>query len=158
MAFGRLERPQGSAPMSEINMTPLIDVMLVLLVIFMLTAPLMTSRLKLDLPKADAPPAPESQSPVLALALTADGRLLLDEHDVSREALAAQAEARAKANANTEVQLRADQAVNYGQVASLIGLLQKAGLNRIAFVTVEGEAAAPGAAAAPAAPVTPAAK
>ena len=56
MAFGRLERPQGTQPMSEINMTPLIDVMLVLLVIFMLTAPLMTSSLKLDLPKADAPP------------------------------------------------------------------------------------------------------
>ncbi len=138
MAFGRLERPQGSAPMSDINMTPLIDVMLVLLVIFMLTAPLMTSKLKLDLPKADTPPAPDSQTPVLALALTADGRLHLEEADISREALAAKAEASAKANANTEVQLRADKAVSYGQVAELIGLLQKAGLNRIAFVT-EGE-------------------
>jgi biopolymer transport protein TolR len=138
MAFGRLERPQGSAPMSDINMTPLIDVMLVLLVIFMLTAPLMTSKLKLDLPKADTPPAPDSQTPVLALALTADGRLHLDEADISREALAAQAASRAKANGNTEVQLRADKAVSYGQVAELIGLLQKAGLNRIAFVT-EGE-------------------
>ncbi len=160
MAFGRLERPQGTAPMSDINMTPLIDVMLVLLVIFMLTAPLMTSRLKLDLPKADTPPAPESQTPVLALALTADGHLLLDEKDVSREALAVQAETRAKSNANTEVQLRADKAVAYGKVAELIGLLQKAGLNRIAFVTEGGpaEAGADGAPqAAPAAP-TPAAK
>ncbi len=153
MAFGRLERPQGSAPMSDINMTPLIDVMLVLLVIFMLTAPLMTSKLKLDLPKADTPPAPDSQTPVLALALTADGRLHLEEADISREALAAKAEASAKANASTEVQLRADKAVSYGQVAELIGLLQKAGLNRIAFVT-EGEPtpALPGTAA----PATPA--
>jgi biopolymer transport protein TolR len=156
MAFGRLERPQGSAPMSDINMTPLIDVMLVLLVIFMLTAPLMTSRLKLDLPKADTPPAPESQAPVLALALTADGRLLLDGKDVSREALAVQAESRAKSNANTEVQLRADQAVAYGKVAELIGLLQKAGLNRIAFVT-EGAPAEAGAAPAAAPTGAPAA-
>ena len=143
MAFGRLERTQGSAPMSDINMTPLIDVMLVLLVIFMLTAPLMTSQLKLDLPKADAAPAPDAQTPTLALALTADGRLHLEERDISREALAAQAEAKAKARPDTEVQLRADRAVPYGQVAELIGLLQKAGLNRIAFVTEAGPPDAP---------------
>jgi len=140
MAFGRLERPQGSAPMSEINMTPLIDVMLVLLVIFMLTAPLMTSKLKLDLPKADTPPAVDSQAPTLAISLTADGRLHLDEQDIGREALAAQAASRAQAHPDTEVQLRADKAVAYGQVAELIGLLQKAGLNRIAFVTEGGPA------------------
>ncbi len=151
MAFGRLERPQGSAPMSEINMTPLIDVMLVLLVIFMLTAPLMTSKLKLDLPKADAPPAPESQAPVLAIALTADGQLHLEEQAISREALAAQIETRAKARPDTEVQLRADQAVPYGKVADLIRLLQKVGLDRIAFVT-EG---APDPAAPATAPATP---
>jgi biopolymer transport protein ExbD/biopolymer transport protein TolR len=131
--------------MSEINMTPLIDVMLVLLVIFMLTAPLMTSKLKLDLPKADTPPAAESQAPVLALSLTADGRLHLDEAEISRDALAAQAEAKAKARPDTEVQLRADQAVAYGKVAELIGMLQKAGLNRIAFVTEDAPVVAPAA-------------
>ncbi len=146
MAFGRLERPQGSQPMSEINMTPLIDVMLVLLVIFMLTAPLMTSRLKLDLPKADAPPAAQNPPSVMAIALTADGRTHLDEQDITLEALAVQAAAQAKAKPDTEVQLRADKVVNYGRVAELIGLLQKAGLHRIAFVT---EAGGPGAPAAP---------
>jgi len=140
MAFGRLERPQGSQPMSEINMTPLIDVMLVLLVIFMLTAPLMTSRLKLDLPKADAPPAPNNQPAVMAIALSADGRVHLDDQDTSLEALAVQAAAQARQKPDTEVQLRADRVVAYGRVAELISLLQKAGLNRIAFVT-EGVAA-----------------
>jgi biopolymer transport protein TolR len=148
MAFGRLERPQGSQPMSEINMTPLIDVMLVLLVIFMLTAPLMTSRLKLDLPKADAQAA-NNVPDFMAIALTADGLLHLDEQLVSPEALAQQALAQAKQKPQTEVQLKADKVVPYGKVAELIGLLQKAGLNRIAFVT-EGPAPETGAAQAPA--------
>jgi len=142
MAFGRLERPQGSEPMSEINMTPLIDVMLVLLVIFMLTAPLMTSKLKLELPKADAAPAPNTQPAVMGIALTSDGRLHLEEQDITMEALAAQAATQARQKPDTEVQLRADRVVPYGRVAELIGVLQKAGLNRIAFVT-EGPDAAP---------------
>ena len=139
MAFGRLERTQGSQPMGEINMTPLIDVMLVLLVIFMLTAPLMTSRLKLDLPKAQAPQSP-AQPAVMALALTADGQYHLDEQIISAQALSQQAQARATQKPDTEVQLKADKVVAYGKVAELIGLLQAAGLNRIAFVT-EGTAA-----------------
>jgi len=148
MAFGRLERPQGSQPMSEINMTPLIDVMLVLLVIFMLTAPLMTSKLKLDLPKADAPPAPQTDQPVLAVALTGDGAIHLDDQASTLEAVAAQAAELAKRRRDIEVQLRADKGVPYGRVAELIGVLQKAGLNRIAFVTEAPDAAGAAAAAA----------
>ncbi|HEX5311867.1 ExbD/TolR family protein [Aquabacterium sp.] len=141
MAFGRLERPQGTQPMSEINMTPLIDVMLVLLVIFMLTAPLMTSSLKLDLPKADAPPPPANkQPPILTIVLTANGEMHLDDKSVKPEDLVKQAQDQAKKHPDTEVQLRADQSVSYGRVADLIGLLQKAGLNRIAFVTDPGAA------------------
>jgi biopolymer transport protein TolR len=142
MAFGRLERPQGSEPMSEINMTPLIDVMLVLLVIFMLTAPLMTSKLKLELPKADAVPAPNAQPVVMSVALTADGRVHLEEQDITMAAFATQAMAQAKQKPDTEVQLRADRAVSYGRVAELIGVLQKAGLHRIAFVTESADAGA----------------
>lgn len=141
MAFGRLERPQGSEPMSEINMTPLIDVMLVLLVIFMLTAPLMTSRLKLELPKADAAPAPQAQPAIMSVAITSDGALHLEEQSVSMEALATQATAQARHKPDTEVQLRADREVPYGRVAELIGALQKAGLHRIAFVTEGGPTA-----------------
>ncbi|MDE2402884.1 MAG: biopolymer transporter ExbD [Burkholderiales bacterium] len=134
MAFGRLERRPASQPMSDINMTPLIDVMLVLLVIFMLTAPLMTSSLKLNLPKADAKQAgAEPQS--LQIALSAKGQTFLNDQVVTNEELVAQAREAARQRPDTEVQLRADQAVSYGRVAELIGLLQKAGLNRIAFVT-----------------------
>ncbi|HET8870871.1 MAG TPA: biopolymer transporter ExbD [Aquabacterium sp.] len=140
MAFGRLERPQGSQPMSEINMTPLIDVMLVLLVIFMLTAPLMTSSLKLDLPKADAPPPAGAQPQILSISLTADGLMHVDDKVISAEDLIKQAQTQAKQHPDTEVQLRADQAVSYGKVAELISLLQKVGLNRIAFVTEPGGA------------------
>ena len=146
MAFGRLEQTQGSEPMSEINMTPLIDVMLVLLIIFMITAPMMTSRLKLDLPRAETQAPPPVPPTVITIALTADGRTHLDEVAVDAPALQAQVEAQAKTKPDTEVQLRADRVVPYERVAQLIGVLQKAGLTRIAFVT-EAPAAEQGAAA-----------
>ena len=79
MAFGRLERNPGSQPMSDINMTPLIDVMLVLLVIFMIAAPLMTSSLKMDLPKVAAAKNNDA-STAIALGITADGRLHLETY------------------------------------------------------------------------------
>jgi biopolymer transport protein ExbD/biopolymer transport protein TolR len=134
MAFGRLERNPGSRPMSEINMTPLIDVMLVLLVIFIITAPLMTSSLKLDLPKSDAA-APSAAPASLAVALDAQGQLFIGEAPATPQQLAEQARAAARRDPATEVQLRADSRVPYGRVAELIGTLQQAGLTRIGFVT-----------------------
>lgn len=140
MAFGRLERTSGPQPMSDINMTPLIDVMLVLLVIFMITAPLMTSSLKLDLPKSDA--AQPSDTPTfIAVSIDAGGRLFLADQEVDAEALARQVTDMAQANPQTEVQLRADQAVPYGRVAEVIGIVQKGGLTRIGFVAVAPAAA-----------------
>jgi biopolymer transport protein TolR len=133
MSFGRLERTPGPTPMSEINMTPLIDVMLVLLVIFIITAPLMTSSLKLDLPRADA--ATPTQTPTfVAVSVNAQGQLFLADEPIARDALERRLTEAARANAQTEVQLRADKAVAYGQVADVIGLAQKAGLTRIGFV------------------------
>jgi biopolymer transport protein TolR len=134
MAFGRLERTSRTAPMSDINMTPLIDVMLVLLVIFIITAPLMTSSLKLDLPKADAA-TPTSAPAFIALAIDADGSLFFGDEPLARDALAQRVTAAAQANRQLEVQLRADQRVPYGQVAELLAMIQKAGLTRIGFVT-----------------------
>jgi biopolymer transport protein TolR len=134
MSFGRLERLPGSLPMSDINMTPLIDVMLVLLVIFMITAPLMTSSLKLDLPRSDA--ASASETPLfLAVAITPDGALFLGDEKVTPEVFDQRVADAARGSPDLEVQLRADKRTTYGQVAELIGRLQKAGLNRIAFVT-----------------------
>ena len=141
MAFGRLERSPGARPMSEINMTPLIDVMLVLLVIFIITAPLMTSSLKLDLPKAEGGGA--SNAPAfLALAFDAEGRLFLGDEAAQRAQLVQRAREAALRDPATEVQLRADSRVPYGRVAEVIGWLQDAGLSRIGFVT-EAPAAPP---------------
>ena len=138
MAFGRLERNPGSQPMSDINMTPLIDVMLVLLVIFIITAPLMSSSLKLDLPRSEA--ASSSDAPAfVALAIDADGRLYLGEQPLeaaqARELISARVRDAARRDPATEVQLHADSRVPYGRVAELIGWVQQAGLSRIGFVT-----------------------
>jgi biopolymer transport protein TolR len=134
MAFGRLERAPTSQPMSDINMTPLIDVMLVLLVIFIVTAPLIGASLKLDLPKSDAG-RPNDAPAFVAIALDAQGRLFLGTEAATPEAVAARVREAAARDPATEVQLRADQAVPYGRVAELIGLVQQGGLNRIGFVT-----------------------
>jgi biopolymer transport protein TolR len=140
MAFGRLERTPGAQPMSDINMTPLIDVMLVLLVIFMITAPLMTSSLKLDLPQTDA--AQPSDTPqFIAVALDRDGHYFFGDEAVDADTFASRVAAAAKRNPQTEVQLRADRSVAYGRVAELIGLVQKAGLSRIGFVAEPSPAA-----------------
>ena len=133
MAFGRLERTTGPQPISDINMTPLIDVMLVLLVIFMITAPLMTSTLKLDLPESEAAQVSDN-SPFIALGIDAKGSLFFGDEAVSINSLQSLLENKAKNNPMLEVQLRADKSVPYGQVARLIGQVQQAGLSRIAFV------------------------
>ena len=139
MAFGRLERRPASRPMSDINMTPLIDVMLVLLVIFIVTAPLMTSSLKLDLPRTEA--AKPSDAPAfVALAIDAEGRVFLGDQPVAAADLVQRVREAAQGNPAVEVQLRADTKVPYGRVAELIGAVQQAGLTRIGFVT---EAPAP---------------
>jgi len=115
-------------------MTPLIDVMLVLLVIFIITAPLMTSSLKLDLPAADG--AATGAAPAfVALAIDAEGGLFLGEQPAGREQIVERVRAAARRDPGTEVQLRADRRVPYGRVAELIGWVQEAGLTRIGFIT-----------------------
>src|SRR4029078_5679844 len=96
-AFGRLERNPGAQPMSDINMTPLIDVMLVLLVIFMITAPLMTSSLKLDLPKSDAA-QPNDAPQSISVALDKDGRTFFGDEALEPAAFAARVAAAAQRN------------------------------------------------------------
>ena len=142
MSFGRLERSRGAQPMSDINMTPLIDVMLVLLVIFMITAPLMTSSLKLELPRSDA--ASASETPLfIAVAITPEGELFIGDEKLAPAAFALRIEEAARRSPELEVHLRADKRVPYGRVAELIGMVQQAGLSRVGFVT---EAAPPEAA------------
>ena len=134
MAFGRLERRTGANPMSDINMTPLIDVMLVLLVIFMITAPLMTSSLKLDLPKAEGA-RPTDAAQFITVAVDPQGKLYWGDEALDADALKRRVREAAQRNPGTEVQLRADKSVPYGRIAELIGLVQEGGLARIGFVT-----------------------
>ena len=133
MAFGRLERPASAPPMSDINMTPLVDVMLVLLVIFIITTPLLASSIRLDLPKT--PAAKPGDTPFfVTVVLDKAGQAFLDDKPASDAELAQRLAQAAKANPETEIQLRADTAVPYGRVVQVMGAAQKAGLNRIGFV------------------------
>ena len=134
MTFGRLESRQPAAPMSEINVTPMVDVMLVLLVIFILTAPLMTSAIRLDLPHSEGGEV-GAGSPSLSLAVDAQGALFLNDKPITPEVLRMRLAEAARRNPNTELELRADQSVPYGRVVEAMGLAQKAGLSRIGFVS-----------------------
>ena len=133
MAFGRLERSQGPQPMSDINMTPLVDVMLVLVVILIITAPLLASSIRLDLPRSEA--AKPNEAPTfVSVVLDRAGQAFLDEKPVTAGQLADRLAQAARGNPETEIQLRADEAVPYGRVIEVMGAAQKAGLNRIGFV------------------------
>ena len=119
--------------MSEINVTPLVDVMLVLVVIFIITAPLLASTVKLELPKTDA--AQASAVPAfVTVVVDKTAQIFLNDQKVDLTALAGSLRKSAAANPDTEVQLRADEGVPYGRVVEVIGVAQQAGLNRIGFV------------------------
>ncbi len=131
--FGRLLRPVAARPMSDINMTPLIDVMLVLLIIFMVAAPLMGAALRLELPPAGHAEA-SSEAP-LQLALDAAGQLYWQGKPISAPALAAELQQLGRSRPEAELQLAIDKAVPYGRVAELLDQLQAAKLSRVAFAT-----------------------
>ena len=135
MAFGGFERGHAPAqPMAEINVTPLVDVMLVLLVIFIITAPLLARALKLDLPQADAPPA-LVQPQTIQLTIDASGSLRWNSEALTSEELASRLAAAARETPQPELHLGADRAVRYEHVAAVLAAAQKAGLKQIGFVT-----------------------
>jgi biopolymer transport protein TolR len=133
MAFGRFERNVAEKPISDINVTPLVDVMLVLLVIFILTAPLMTSAIRLDLPQAEGGEAGASPQ-ALSLVVDDQGTVYLADKPITPDALRQRLAEAAQRNPHTELELRADESVPYGRVVETMGLAQKAGLSRIGFV------------------------
>ena len=137
MAFGRFSRPTPAKPFSDINVTPLVDVMLVLLVIFILTAPLLTSAIRLDLPQAKAAQAGEAPES-LTLSLNQAQELFLNDQPIALTALPEALQRMATQKPQLEVQLRVDQSVPYGQVLELMSLAQQAGLSRIGFVAAPG--------------------
>lgn len=126
--------------MSDINMTPLIDVMLVLLVIFIITAPLLSGHIALDLPKVNTLAA-EQAPKNLSVSIQKGGQLYLGEQATTLDALKLRFAEAAKAHAETELRIRADTAVPYGDVARVMGAAQDAGLTRIGLITQPAGAA-----------------
>ncbi len=134
MAFASFDNHRGNAPMSEINMVPLIDVMLVLLVIFIVTAPLLTHAVKLDLPKASAQPnvlKPEE----IELAIDAAGTLYWNGEVVARDEAARRFGVEGAKQPQPELHLRADQSVAYRFVAQTLADASHAGLSKVGFVS-----------------------
>jgi biopolymer transport protein ExbD len=134
MAFGSFDQNKSQHPVSEINMVPLIDVMLVLLIIFMITAPLMTHAVKIDLPKASSEPQ-AAETKHVALSINGDGQLFWDEAGVSRDQLNERLAQLAQQSPQPELHVRADQAVPYRYVAEALADAAKAGVTRIGFVS-----------------------
>jgi biopolymer transport protein ExbD len=140
MAFGGFNKGGSAAPMAEINMIPLIDVMLVLLVIFIITAPLLTHAVKLDLPKAASTPnltKPDN----IQLAIDAESKLYWNGEVVDRATLRERLDAAAKQDPQPELHLRADQATQYRAVAEVLADSARVGLTRIGFVSDPNEQA-----------------
>ena len=134
MAFGGFNKPGEVAPMAEINMVPLIDVMLVMLVIFIVTAPLLTHSVKVDLPKA-ANQLNLTKPDHIALSINADGEAFWNGAAVSRLELDARMAAAARQSPQPELQLRADRVTQYQNVAEVMAAAARAGLTRIGFVS-----------------------
>ncbi len=120
--------------MSEINVTPLVDVMLVLLVIFIITAPLLSYAIKLDLPN-DPAPAAEATLSTIKLSIDAEGKIFSDTDPINDEQLRARFAAAAKTSPVPEVHVRADKATRYERVAFVLSAAQQAGLVKVGFVT-----------------------
>ncbi|HEY1092668.1 MAG TPA: biopolymer transporter ExbD [Burkholderiaceae bacterium] len=134
MAFASFDSKRASAPMAEINMVPLIDVMLVLLVIFIVTAPLLTNAVKLDLPKVTSQPN-ELRPDKIEFAIDAAGQRYWNGEPLTRAEAVARFLAEGRKQPQAEIHLRADQDVAYRKVAETLADASKAGLTRVGFVS-----------------------
>jgi biopolymer transport protein ExbD len=134
MAFGSFNHHRQQGPMADINVTPMVDVMLVLLVIFIISAPMFTHAVKLDLPKAQAQANPQ-QAASVSLAIDARGQVYWNDEAVAPTALDARLAQASKLDPQPELQLRADKNTRYEVVAQVMAAAQTAGLSKLGFVT-----------------------
>ncbi len=132
---GTRRRRRRTAPMSEINVTPFVDVMLVLLIIFMVAAPLLTVGVPVQLPKTAASALPVDQEEPLTVTITADGGVQIQTTDIARDELIARLRAVSAERVSDRVYLRADGAVSYAQVMEVMGALNAGGFANIGLVT-----------------------
>lgn len=134
MAFGGINDGGRQAPMSEINVVPLVDVMLVLLIIFIITAPLLTHSVKIDLPKAESTPN-ITQPEHVELAIRTDGSLFWNGEPVELAQLATRFASTVTEAPKTELHIRADKLAHYENVAKVMSIAAKSGMSRIGFIT-----------------------
>ncbi|TEH89756.1 biopolymer transporter ExbD [Pseudomonas aeruginosa] len=120
--------------LSEINVTPLVDVMLVLLVVFIVTAPLLTNSIPINLPKTESVAPPEQKDP-LVVSIDGAGKLFVNKDEIQPELLESNLAAAKAKDAEVRVQLQADEGVNYGRVAKAMASIERAGITRLAVIT-----------------------
>jgi biopolymer transport protein TolR len=133
---GRRGRRAAMRPMAEINVTPFVDVMLVLLIIFMVTAPLMTAGVPVDLPKTEAgQTAGPTQDEPLTVSVRQDGRIFVQETETSLAEIVPKLNAVAKGGAQQVIYIRGDASANYGLLLQVMGRISAAGFQRISLVT-----------------------
>lgn len=135
MAFGSFNQQGGSQPMSEINMVPLIDVMLVLLIVFMITAPLLTHSVQIDLPKASSQ-ASNQKPDTVTLAMDGEGALHWNDQPIERADVVGRLREAARQEPQPELHLRADRDTRYQILAEIMADARNAGIEKIGFITV----------------------
>jgi len=120
-------------PMSEINVTPLVDVMLVLLVVFMVAAPLLTVGVPVDLPQTQAPPITEPKEP-LVITIDGEGRIFIQETEIPTDSLVPRLQGITGANPEAPLYVRGDRAINYGRVVEVMSLVSSAGFRKVSLI------------------------
>jgi biopolymer transport protein TolR len=122
--------------LSEINVTPLVDVMLVLLVVFIVTAPLLTNSIPINLPKTEAV-APAEQKDPLVVSIDGQGKLFINKDEIQPDLLQTNLQSAKQKDPDVRVQLQADDGVNYGEVARAMASIEKAGITKLAVITAK---------------------
>ncbi|WP_136419812.1 biopolymer transporter ExbD [Herbaspirillum sp. ST 5-3] len=140
MAFGGFNDDKHQAPIADINVTPMVDVMLVLLVIFIITAPLFTHAIKLDLPSAQSAAAPEKPE-TISLSINAEGKIFWNNEAIEQKDLGSKFAEAAQKNPQPELQLRADKSTRYETIAQVMSAAQTSGMTKMGFVTEAKETA-----------------
>ncbi|WP_292935668.1 biopolymer transporter ExbD [Noviherbaspirillum sp.] len=140
MAFGGFNDDKHQAPIADINVTPMVDVMLVLLVIFIITAPLFTHAIKLDLPSAQSAAAPEKPE-TISLSINAEGKIFWNNDAIEQKDLGPKFAEAAQKNPQPELQLRADKSTRYETIAQVMSAAQTSGMTKMGFVTEAKETA-----------------
>lgn len=135
-------RRTSTGTMSDINVTPLVDVMLVLLIVFMVAAPLMTTGVPIELPKTQAKQLNTPSEPI-TISVQSDRKVFIDKSEISLSDLAAKLEALAKNGKEEQLTVRGDTAVPYGAIMEVMGVLNQAGYTKIGLATSPAEKAAP---------------